>query len=271
MLIIGLTGSIASGKSFALQAFASLRLQTHSADEVVHKILVADAKLKQQIFLRFPNTKDANNNVIRSKLAQHVYKDSAEDSDKNTDKDSDKNSDKNPCESPCENPTQKQNNIQPNLQHTSQHNLQPDYSRADSNLKWLEQLIHPRVSLYRKKFLQHCRRIGARTVVIEIPLLLETAAQKEFDYIVMTFAPKFLRRQRAFKRKAMNSLQWRNINQRQMHDYKKKTKCDRVIISGLGKATGRRSVIKSLCRIRNDHLQKVNTNNKLSNSRKTNI
>ena len=238
MLIIGLTGSIASGKSFALQAFARLRLQTHSADEVVHKILVADAKLKQQIFLRFPNTKDENNNVIRSKLAQHVYKNS------------DKNSDKNPGKALCENSTQKQNSLQSNLQ--------PNYSQPSNNLKWLEQLIHPRVSLYRKKFLQHCRRIGARIVVIEIPLLLETAAQNEFDYIVMTFAPKFLRRQRAFKRKTMNSLQWRNINQLQMLDCKKKTKCDRVIISGLGKATGRRSVIKALCRIRNDHRQKAN-------------
>lgn len=221
MLVIGLTGSIASGKSFALQAFAKLRLHTHSADDVVHKILVADAKLKQQIFLRFPDTKDAHNNVIRSKLAQHIYKNSHSRN------------------------AQNDNNAQ-------------NSNEDSNNLAWLEQLIHPRVSLHRKRYLQHCRIIGARVVVIEIPLLLETALQKEFDYVVMTFAPKFLRRKRAFQRKNMTSLQWRNINQRQMPDCKKKTRCDGVIISGLGKATARRSAIKSLCRFRNARLQKIN-------------
>lgn len=115
---------------------------------------------------------------------------------------------------------------------------------------WLEKLIHPKVLISRKKFLQHCRRVGAKIVVIEIPLLLETGIENEFDHVVMTFAPKYLRKKRALKRDGMTSLRWRNINRRQMPDCKKKTKCNGVIISGLGKVVGRRSVVKSLYRFR---------------------
>lgn len=208
MLIIGLTGSIASGKSYALRIFSRMGVRVFSADAAVHEILVSESKVKKAIFAHFPAIKNKEGNIMRDKLAQQVYG---------------------------------RNSTRENEEH----------------LRWLERLLHPRVQASFERYICHCRRIGARIIVAEIPLLFETNLAKNFDYIVMTFAPKALRKKRAFKRISMTQAQWRSICMRQTPDFKKRAWSDSVIVSGLGRAHGMRSVFKALYRCRNKKIYKV--------------
>ena len=54
MILVGLTGLIGSGKTFALNFFKSKKIKTFSADEEVKKILKLNY-VKKKIFKKFPN------------------------------------------------------------------------------------------------------------------------------------------------------------------------------------------------------------------------
>ena len=54
MILIGLTGTIGSGKTFALNFFKSNKISVFSADEEVKKILKIK-KIKDKIYKIFPN------------------------------------------------------------------------------------------------------------------------------------------------------------------------------------------------------------------------
>ena len=196
MRIVALTGSIASGKSFALTLLSRFRVRTCSADAFVRDIFVSDTKTKTALLERFPKAKDSKGEISRQKLAAQVY-------------------------------------------------------RNSNDLQALEKIVHPRVAFYRKRVLQQCHRQGVRLLFCEIPLLFESPPRENFSAIVMTFAPFFLRKRRAFQRPAMNEQHWQSIKRRQMPDAKKRTLADVLVFSGLGKAVGGRSVVRALYRCRN--------------------
>lgn len=77
MLIIGLTGSIGSGKSLATKCFKSLGVPVQDSDAEVHKLLSENQELIAEIQARWPTTVE-DNTVIRYKLGEIVFADSSE-------------------------------------------------------------------------------------------------------------------------------------------------------------------------------------------------
>ena len=55
MILIGLTGTIGSGKTFALNFFKSKKITVFSADDEVKKILESKV-VKDKIYKKFPKT-----------------------------------------------------------------------------------------------------------------------------------------------------------------------------------------------------------------------
>ena len=55
----------------------------------------------------------------------------------------------------------------------------------DAAMKRLEQIVHPLLSAYHKKFLDDAERSGAPVAVVDVPLLFETGGEKRVDAVVV--------------------------------------------------------------------------------------
>ncbi|MDB4852861.1 dephospho-CoA kinase [Alphaproteobacteria bacterium] len=74
MLIIGLTGSVASGKSTVAGWIAQRGIAVHDADSAVHSLLAADGAAVPDIMARFGGSILADDGGIdRKKLGNHVF------------------------------------------------------------------------------------------------------------------------------------------------------------------------------------------------------
>ena len=74
MIIVGLTGSIGSGKSFIANFLKLKRIPIYYADKEANKILENDNLVKRKIIKLFPNAY-INKKINRTKLALIVFKD----------------------------------------------------------------------------------------------------------------------------------------------------------------------------------------------------
>lgn len=108
--------------------------------------------------------------------------------------------------------------------------------------KMLEAIIHPLVKQAEADYASHALRMGARLVVLDIPLLFETHADERLDAVVVASAPKFLQRQRVLKRPNMTQKRFEHIVSLQMPDRDKRYFADCVISTGLGKAHSMRQI-----------------------------
>lgn len=74
MIIIGLTGSVASGKSTVAGWIAERGIAVHDADAAVHSLLAADGAAVPDIIARFGTSVLADDGGIdRKKLGNHVF------------------------------------------------------------------------------------------------------------------------------------------------------------------------------------------------------
>jgi dephospho-CoA kinase len=74
MIIIGLTGSVASGKSTVAGWIAERGIAVHDADSAVHSLLAADGAAVPDIIARFGTSVLAHDGGIdRKKLGNHVF------------------------------------------------------------------------------------------------------------------------------------------------------------------------------------------------------
>ena len=73
MILIGLTGIIGSGKTFALNFFKSKKITVFSADDEVKKILESKI-VKDKIYKKFPET-FSKKKINKKKLALIVFSD----------------------------------------------------------------------------------------------------------------------------------------------------------------------------------------------------
>jgi len=91
----------------------------------------------------------------------------------------------------------------------------------------LEAIMHPAVQAARARFIS--RHASAAAIVFEIPLLLETHGESEFDKVIVVSAPEAIQRQRVLKRAGMTESKLSAILVRQMPDIEKRRQADFVI------------------------------------------
>jgi dephospho-CoA kinase len=94
-------------------------------------------------------------------------------------------------------------------------------------LQNLEGLIHPAVAREREAFLA----VHAETplVLLDIPLLFETAGQTSVDKVAVVSAPAYVQRARVLARPGMTDEKLARILERQLPDAEKRARADFVI------------------------------------------
>lgn len=100
----------------------------------------------------------------------------------------------------------------------------------------LEALLHPYVWRSQRLFVLKMKRMGKRRVVLDIPLLFETGAERRCDSVIVVTAPSFIQRLRVLNRSNMTPDRFSAILAAQIPDVEKRRRADIVIQTGLGKA-----------------------------------
>ncbi|MBB5073745.1 dephospho-CoA kinase [Bartonella callosciuri] len=175
MKIIGLTGSIAMGKSTVADFFKQAGISVFSADEAVNQLYKSEPTLSL-IARTFPGVVEYGK-VNRLKLSEILIND-------------------------------------------------------NKKLQILEKIIHPLVQAKEKEFIATARQQGKKLVVLDIPLLFETNAEKRVDSVVVVSAPLAIQKERAMIRPNMNEKKFAFINAKQMSDKKKRERADFIIDTG---------------------------------------
>jgi dephospho-CoA kinase len=106
----------------------------------------------------------------------------------------------------------------------------------------LERIIHPLVREQERAFIARARRAGARAVVLDIPLLLETGGAKRVDHILVVSAPRSVQIQRVRRRRHMDQAQIEAIIARQMPDQGKRRLANTVVRTGLSRHHAQRTI-----------------------------
>ena len=96
-----------------------------------------------------------------------------------------------------------------------------------AQLSDLEAIVHPAVYDARQAFIHQHQ--NAQALLFDIPLLFETAGEKEFDKVVVVSAPPDIRRARVLRRSGMTEEKLESILERQMPDQEKRARADFVI------------------------------------------
>ena len=190
MVIIGLTGSIAMGKSATSNFFKAYGVPVFNADECVHQLIGPEGKLVSIIGHRFKGTllKKGNIEYInRLKLGSLVFKDK-------------------------------------------------------NKRKELENIIHPQVSIERKKWKEQAQRQRSRAICYDVPLLFETKGERLCNYVVVVSAPYFVQKHRALSRANMTEKKFNNILKNQISDKEKRKRADFIVNSGIGYRFARNQV-----------------------------
>jgi len=113
-------------------------------------------------------------------------------------------------------------------------------------LQRLEAIVHPLVRAAETRFLADARARGAKVVVLDIPLLLETASHQRVDAIVVVTAPSETQRRRALERPGMTPDKLDALLARQMADSEKRQHADFVVDTSQGFDAARAQVKKIL-------------------------
>jgi len=75
MKLIGVTGSIATGKTTVVKAFKKLGAFTMNADKIVHEIYKKDKDVKRKVVKEFGKKILTRGKIDRHKLARYAFKD----------------------------------------------------------------------------------------------------------------------------------------------------------------------------------------------------
>lgn len=113
----------------------------------------------------------------------------------------------------------------------------------------LEAAVHPLVRHEEKRFLAQARRRGDAAVVLDIPLLFETGADRRVDRIVVVSAPAAVQRERVLRRPGMTEARLAAILARQMPDAEKRRRADAVLHTGLSRHHAQARLRRALPRL----------------------
>jgi len=190
MIRLGLTGSIAMGKSTTADFFSKAGIPVYSADRQVHKLY----KQQPALFLiekSFPGVVQQGS-IDRQILSQLIAND-------------------------------------------------------PQKLKKLEAIVHPLLRDCEQAFLNQAKQDHHFLVVLDIPLLYETAAENRVDYVLVVSTSFELQRQRVLSRANMNEEKFKMILKRQLPDEEKRRRADFIIDTSYGFAATAK-MVNSLCR-----------------------
>jgi dephospho-CoA kinase len=101
-------------------------------------------------------------------------------------------------------------------------------------IRRLEAIVHPLVRAVSHRFLNDQAARGARTVVLDIPLLFETGGEKNVDAVVVVSAPADVQRSRVLGRPGMTVQKLEAILAKQMPDAEKRRRADFVVDTSRG-------------------------------------
>lgn len=109
-------------------------------------------------------------------------------------------------------------------------------------LKRLESIVHPLVRADADAFLAGHRAAGTGLVVLDIPLLFETAGRGRVDKVAVVTAPSEIQRARVMARPGMTEAKFAAILAEQVPDAEKRKLADFVIDTGEGFEAARAAV-----------------------------
>ena len=115
-------------------------------------------------------------------------------------------------------------------------------ARDPAGFKRLEEIVHPLVRKRESEFLARQKEVGADMVVLDIPLLFETGAEKRVDVIVVVSAEPQIQRERVLARPNMTEEKFNMILSRQMSDEEKRRRADYIVNSSHSIETTREQV-----------------------------
>ena len=101
-------------------------------------------------------------------------------------------------------------------------------------MKRLEQIVHPLLGAYHRKFLDDAEKSGAPVAVVDVPLLYETGGEKRVDAVVVVSTNPEQQRERILAREGMTAEKLDAILARQLPDAEKRTRADYVVDTSNG-------------------------------------
>ena len=123
----------------------------------------------------------------------------------------------------------------------------------DAALARLEAIVHPLVGAARERFLAAAQAQGAPVVLLDVPLLFETAGERGCDAVVVVSAAPELQRRRAFERPGMSEEKFAALLGKQMPDEEKRRRADFVLDSSQGFDHARaqvRDILRAVAKMR---------------------
>lgn len=118
--------------------------------------------------------------------------------------------------------------------HIDRHMLASILLNDQSALGKIERVIHPMVGQDRARFIDMCRRSGAKTAIIDIPLLFETGFESAVDVILTVTAPYVIQRERVIARPGMTDEKLSFLLSRQRPDAAKRASSHYMIDTSFG-------------------------------------
>jgi dephospho-CoA kinase len=106
----------------------------------------------------------------------------------------------------------------------------------------LEAIVHPLVQEAERVVIAQAAARGDKVVVLDIPLLFETGADKRVDAVVVVTAPPEMQRARLFERPGMTADKLAAILARQMPDAEKRQRAEFIVDTSQGYEAARAQV-----------------------------
>lgn len=116
-------------------------------------------------------------------------------------------------------------------------------------LTQLERILHPMVRAAERRFLARARTAGRTRVVLDIPLLFETGADRRVDHVVVVSAPAAVQRARVAARGRMSPAQINAVLARQLPDAQRCRRAGTVIHTGLSRFHAVAQIRRALTRL----------------------
>lgn len=110
------------------------------------------------------------------------------------------------------------------------------------NLARLEAIVHPAVRARQLAFIEKHSKDGRTHILLDIPLLYESGADRLCDVIIVVSAPAEIQRARVLARPGMSDAIFDALLRRQMPDEEKRKRADYVIATDQGLAHAKRQV-----------------------------